>query len=232
MCTPSLDGRRGRLCSSGKMVGPEMVQGVYNCADEGTGLGVANGDSTRQRGGLSSYWFAELKRRRVFRALIGYGIASFAVLQIIEPIMHGLHWSEAVLSYVVVALAIGFPVVVSLAWIFDVNAGRVERTAPANGLRGVRLALLLAGIGMISAAPGVVWYFFVRPAGAGIPAGAANRRSIAVLPFASLSVGEENKYFADAIHIELLGQLAKLSELKVISRTSVLQYREGARNLR
>ena len=53
---------------------------------------------------------AELQRRRVFRALVGYGIAAFAVLQIIEPVMHGLHWPEAVLSYVVVALAIGFPV--------------------------------------------------------------------------------------------------------------------------
>ncbi len=58
--------------------------------------------------------FAELRRRRVFRALLGYGIASFAVLQIIEPIMHGLHWPDAVLSYVVVPLAVGFPVVVSL----------------------------------------------------------------------------------------------------------------------
>src|SRR3989442_9071047 len=49
--------------------------------------------------------FAELGRRRVFRALVGYGIAAFAVLQVIEPIMHGLHWPDAVLSYVVVALA-------------------------------------------------------------------------------------------------------------------------------
>lgn len=47
---------------------------------------------------------AELKRRRVFRALIGCGIASFAVLQIIEPVMHGFHWPDAVLSYVVAAL--------------------------------------------------------------------------------------------------------------------------------
>ncbi len=49
----------------------------------------------------SSSYFAELKRRRVFRALVGYGIAAFAVLQIIEPIMHGAHWPEIVLSYVV-----------------------------------------------------------------------------------------------------------------------------------
>src|SRR3989442_9726669 len=73
---------------------------------------------------------AELKRRRVFRALIGYGIAAFAVLQIVEPVMHGLHWPEPVLSYVVVALAAGFPIVVALAWIFDVSGGRTEGTAP------------------------------------------------------------------------------------------------------
>ena len=63
----------------------------------------------------------ELKRRRVFRALVVYGILAFAVIQIIEPVMHGLHWPDAVLSYVVVALALGFPVVVALAWIFDVR---------------------------------------------------------------------------------------------------------------
>src|SRR5713101_1446261 len=94
-------------------------------------------------------WFAELKRRRVFRALVGYGIAAFAVLQIIEPLMHGMHWPESVLSYVVGALAAGFPIVIALAWLFDVKAGRIERTAPAAGAtgpRGVRLALLLVGI--------------------------------------------------------------------------------------
>ena len=101
-------------------------------------------------------FIAEFKRRRVFRALVGYGIASFAVLQIIEPVMHGLHWPDEVLSYLVVALALGFPLVVGLAWIFDVNAGRIERTEPSN-LRGARLPLLLAGIGLIAAAPGLVW---------------------------------------------------------------------------
>src|SRR2546425_4990720 len=100
---------------------------------------------------------AELKRRRIFRALVGYGIAAFAVLQIIEPVMHGLHWSEAVLSYVVVALALGFPLVVALAWVFDVKAGRIERTAPAPGLRGVRLAAVIIGIGVLAAAPGLAW---------------------------------------------------------------------------
>ncbi len=105
---------------------------------------------------------SEFRRRRVIRALVGYGIASFAVLQIIEPIMHGLHWPDAVLSYVVVALAIGFPIVVGLAWIFDVNAGRIERTAPAAGLRGARLAAVLVGVGVLAASPGLYYYLVVR----------------------------------------------------------------------
>src|SRR5215471_19257608 len=92
--------------------------------------------------GASRNWFAELKRRRVFHALVGYGIAAFAALQIIEPVMHRRHWPETILSYVVAALAAGFPIVISLAWVFDMRGGHIERTAPAaagTGLRGVRL---------------------------------------------------------------------------------------------
>src|ERR1700682_3936756 len=120
--------------------------------------------SLSQKVGACLSLIAELQRRRVFRALVGYGIGAFAVLQIVEPIMHGFRWPDAVLSYVVAALAIGFPIVVSLAWIFDVNAGRIERTSPATTgkLRGVRLGLVLVGIGVLAAAPGIVWYFIVR----------------------------------------------------------------------
>ena len=113
-----------------------------------------------------SNWFAELRRRRVFRTIVAYAIAAFAVLQIIEPIMHGAHWPEIVLSYVVAGLAAGFPIVIALAWVFDVRGGRIERTRPAAagiGLRGVRLALSLVGIGVLAAAPGLGWYFFFRP---------------------------------------------------------------------
>src|SRR5207248_8205939 len=95
---------------------------------------------------------AELKRRRVFRALAGYAIVSFAILQVIEPVMHGLHLPDWTLSFVVVALAAGFPVVVVLAWVFDVTAGRIERTVPVRpgGPGGLRVALALGAVATIA----------------------------------------------------------------------------------
>ena len=193
---------------------------------------------------------AELKRRRVFRALVGYGIAAFAVLQIIEPVMHGLHWPDEVLSYVVVALAVGFPVVVSLAWIFDVKAGRIERTGPASstaGLRGPGLALLLVGIGLLAATPGVLWYFLLRSRPA-IPSSEQALRakldvappasdiraapSIAALPLVNLSRDPDQEYFTDGLTEELLNLLAKVPGLHVTGRTSSFAFKGKNEDLR
>src|SRR5439155_1740796 len=167
---------------------------------------------------------AELKRRRVFRALVAYGIAAFAVLQIVEPVMHGLHWPESVLSYVVLALAAGFPIVVALAWIFDVNAGRIERTVSATPLQGgkrVGVALLLATIGVVAAAPGVVWYFWRRAP----PAHAPQTASIAVLPFVNLSGSKDDEYFSDGMTEEIINALANVDGLRVVARTSAFSFK-------
>jgi len=189
----------------------------------------------------------ELKRRRVFRALVGYGVAAFAVLQIIEPVMHGLHWPEAVLSYVVVALALGFPLVVALAWVFDVKAGRIERTVPAAGLRGVRLAAVITGIGVLAAAPGLAWYLFLRPGVRSSPSDEAMRAkldavppasdiravpSIAVLPLVNLSRDPDQEYFADGLAEELLNLLAKVPGLHVAGRTSSFSFKGKNEDLR
>ena len=171
----------------------------------------------------------ELKRRRVFRALIGYGVVAFALLQIIEPIMHGLHWPDEVLTWMVVALAAGFPIVVGLAWIFDVNDGRIERAAPAPFLRGARLLGVVAGVGVLAAAPGVLWYFVARrPAQPGRSSLAAAPPSIAVLPFTNLSSDREQEYLGDGIAEEINLKLARLRGLSVAARTSVARFKGSA----
>ena len=168
---------------------------------------------------------AELKRRRVFRVLVGYGLVAFAVLQVIEPIQHALGMSDAVLKLVVVLLAIGFPVAVVLAWAFDVGGGGIERTAPAATWNGTRLALVLVGIGVLAAAPGVVWVFFLRGAQARDQQQASGPQSIAVLPFVNMSGEKENEYFSDGISEEILNVLAQTPELRVAARTSSFSFK-------
>jgi serine/threonine-protein kinase len=135
---------------------------------------------------------------------------------------------------VVVLLGLGFPITAALAWVFDLKAGGIERTAPVEVPGGaaapapgrLRLALLLLGLSAVAASPGFV-YFFVWP-GAGrhgeVPAAAGSAapapRSIAVLPFVNLSSDKEQEYFSDGIAEEILNALAQVDGLRVIGRTS------------
>jgi serine/threonine-protein kinase len=190
---------------------------------------------------------AELRRRRVFRALLVWGAVSFAVLQIWEPVMHGLHLPEWTLSFVVVLLGLGFPVTLLLSWTFDLTATGVERTAPEAGvgLRGGRLGWLLAGLGLLAAAPGLAWYGLRMAGGPGqaaageapAPGGSGEATapggpSIAVLPFADLSPGHDQEYFSDGIAEEILNALANVKGIKVIGRTSSFSMKGRNEDLR
>ena len=166
----------------------------------------------------------------MFRALVVWGVVSFAVLQVYEPLMHGLHLPDWTLSFVVVVLGMGFPVTAVLSWLFDLKASGIERTAPigAGGspalrLGGLRLPALLLGLGAAAAAPGVV-YFFVWPGtarrAAEAAAGPASGPSIAVLPFVNLSSDKEQEYFSDGVAEEILNALAQVGGLRVTARTS------------
>ncbi len=168
--------------------------------------------------------------------MVVWGIVAFAVLQVYEPVMHGLHLPEWTLSFVVVLLGLGFPLTVALAWVFDINASGIERTRPTPGDNGpastysrsrrVRLALLLVGLGCAAAMPGLV-YFFVWPGVGRRPSEAATAGpaapgapSIAVLPFADLSPNHDQDYFSDGIAEEILNALAHVEGLRVPGRSS------------
>jgi len=167
-------------------------------------------------------WFEEMKRRRVFRALIGYGIVSFAVLQIIEPVMHGLQLPEWVLSATVVALGIGFPFTLVLAWALDLKGGRIERTGPAPS---GRLLLTLVVVGLALGTPGVGWYFWKSHRAA--PA-REESASIAVLPFKDLSPAKDQDWMCDGIAEEIIDALCTVPGLRVAARTSSFQFKDKA----
>ena len=182
---------------------------------------------------------AELKRRHVFRVMIGYGVFAFAVLQVTEPIMHGLHLQDWVLSAVIGALVQGFPVAVILAWLFDLSSKGVKRTPATTGTplsRNARILLPLAvavALLTLAAAGGGAWYAWKRMAEhrpAALAAGATP--SVAVLPFADMSPSRDLEYFGDGIAEEILNSLAQVQGLKVIGRTSSFSFKGKPDDLR
>jgi TolB-like protein/Tfp pilus assembly protein PilF len=172
-------------------------------------------------------FFEEVKRRKVYRVAVAYVIAGGGIIQLASaafPAWELPNWS---LRLVIVLLLIGFPIALILAWAFDVTSQGIKATptvaAPGSHLRRNVIMLVVTGM-IISAAAG----FFL------LPRAAARKidKSIAVLPFESLSDEKENAYFADGIQDDILTNLSKIGDLRVISRTSVMSYRGHAPNLR
>jgi len=107
----------------------------------------------------------DLRRRRVFRALLAYGIVAFGVLQVAETIVHGLRLPDWTVTLVVVAAGLGFPLTLALAWLFDLTRGGIVRTAPApgdSGVRGVKLVLTLGAMGVVAGLPVIGWKLVER----------------------------------------------------------------------
>ena len=181
---------------------------------------------------------AELKRRRVFRVIVGYGIFAFAVLQVAEPIMHGAHLPDWVLTAILLALAAGFPVSLLLAWAFDLTGDGIRRTYSASGPGAVtlsrgRLAAVLLLVGSASAVPGVAWHFWRQSGVQGHRAApSGSRPTVAVLAFADMSPGKDQEYFADGMAEEVLDRLGHVRGLKVIGRTSSFSFKGKPDDLR
>ena len=109
-------------------------------------------------GGGPALQTAELRQRRVFRAIVGYGIVAFGLLQIIEPIMHALHLPDATLTWCVVALAVAFPVVVLVSWLLEraeLRALPAASAAVAHTLPSTPVAIAAGALGVAILALGV-----------------------------------------------------------------------------
>jgi TolB-like protein len=154
-------------------------------------------------------FFTELKRRKVYRVAAAYAVLAWLLIQIATQTFPFFEIPPWTVRLIIIGLALGFPVALLLSWAFDLTPSGIERTED------------LAEPKTAAAAPALKSSTFAPP-----------EKSIAVLPFENLSDDQQNTYFADGIQDDILSSLAKLADLKVISRTSVRQYRTGTRNLR
>src|SRR5438045_7285981 len=167
----------------------------------------------------------EVKGRKVYRVAAAYVIAAGGIIQLASASFPAWELPNWALRLVIVLLLIGFPIALILAWAFDLTAQGIK-AAPTTGASGSHLrrnviTLVAAGV-IISAAAG----FFL------LPRVSAHKvdKSIAVLPFENFSDDKANAYFADGIQDDLLTNLAKIGDLMVISRTSVMPYRGKSSN--
>ena len=187
-------------------------------------------------------FLGELQRRNVYRVAVTYAVVSWVLIQIatqVFPFFDVPNWAVRV---VVLLLVLGFPVALILAWAFELTPEGIKRTEDVPLHESIRhhTGRKLLAFAAVAAAIAVALFLvqFARrswtPAQQDSkPAQAIPEKSIAVLPFNNLSGEQENVFFTDGIQDEILTNLAKVADLKVISRTSVMLYKAGTpRNVR
>ncbi|MFL6518954.1 MAG: TPR end-of-group domain-containing protein [Chthoniobacterales bacterium] len=189
-----------------------------------------------------SNFFAELKRRNVYKVAVAYAVAAWLLIQgasIFLPAFDAPPWA---MKACIIVLMLGFPVALVLSWAFEITPEGIKRESEVETDQSItrRTGRKIVGITLALAvgAAGLLAFQLLRPksmvtprqseaATAPIPA-----KSVAVLPFENMSSDKENAYFADGIQEEILTRLAKIGDLKVISRTSTEKYKSAPSNLR
>ncbi len=172
-------------------------------------------------------WFAELRRRKVFRVVVVYLVVAWLLVQVADATFEPLGLPPWTLKLVITLVALGFPLACALAWAFDVTAKGIERTPDA---------------GTAASAPAVAAADSSTPAPpAGLRAdttpGATNAApdapdSVAILPFVDMSPGRDQEYFCDGIAEEIINALCCIRDLRIASRTSSFQFKGRAADVR
>jgi len=214
--------------------------------DRGHGISVDFTIGTRL-----AQFLAELSRRRVWRTALGYGAVVFVLLQVGEIVFPAFGAPDWALRILVVACFLAFPVVLCLAWVFDITPTGIRKTLGVRHAAGggpgralPRVALLAVTLGIVG---GLGWWS-VRDAlavegsaapGPQTPPPAATEaatespviRSLAVLPLDDFSEEEGGSYFTAGLHEEIVSQLSQANVGKVVSRTSVVQYDRSGKTM-
>ena len=185
----------------------------------------------------------ELKRRNVFRVGLVYLATGWLIAQVTAILVPAFAWPAWVLRTVIIVLAVGFPIALVIAWLFELTPEGLKRTAEVDEAKSIRpvtgrkLDRILIGVLALIVAAFAVDRFVLEHSGSNPNetaklATASDMPSIAVLPFADLSPQGDQGYFADGLSEELLNKLAQLQDLRVIGRTSSFAFKGKNEDLR
>src|SRR5437667_1041100 len=193
-----------------------------------------------ERGRKSINFFAELKRRNVYKVAIAYAVVAWLLIQAASIFLPAFNAPQWAMQIVILILVIGFPIALAFSWAFEITPEGIVRESEVaadqsithhTGRKIVALTIVLAVV-----ATGLLIFQFVRPRSRSTPrqseAATVSNKSIAVLPFENLSGDPQNAYFSEGIQDEILTRLAKIAELKVISRTSTQRFKSAPNDLR
>ena len=175
-------------------------------------------------------FFTELKRRNVYKVAVAYAVVGWLLIQVATQVFPFFDIPNWAVRLVVLAIAIGFPIALVVAWAFELTTEGLQRTESVGVGSTSSRSRVWIYVAVIAGAISV-GLFFIGRFTAPQQSAPARSKSIAVLPFESLSDDKANAYFASGIQDEIMTRLAKIAELKVISRTSTLQYQSKPGNL-
>src|ERR1700704_3894742 len=181
-----------------------------------------------------SNFFSELKRRNVYKVAVAYAIVGWLLVQVATQVFPFLEIPNWVIRLVIALVAIGFPIALVIAWAFELTPEGIKRTEDVDLAASARQPRKHAWIFVVivGAAFSIGLFFIGRYTGRNtaitseLPA-----KSIAVLPFDNLSRDPDNAFFAEGVQDEILTRLAKVADLKVISRTSTQHFKSVPDNL-
>src|SRR5438067_10305932 len=181
----------------------------------------------------SGNFFAELKRRNVYKVAVAYAIVAWLLIQVATQVFPFFEIPNWAVRLVVLLVILGFPVALILAWAFEITPEGIKRAEDVDlnqsiaRRTGRKLDFLIIAVLLL-----VIAVFAYQRFGPGQKVAVATpEKSIAVLPFENRSEDKANAYFADGIQDEILTRLAKIADLKVISRTSTQHYKSAPENL-
>ncbi len=195
-------------------------------------------------------FFEELKRRNVIRVGIAYAIAAWVLLQVVDLVLENISAPDWVMKVFLLVVVVGFPVAVIIAWAYELTPEGVKREQDVDRSQSVvrdtgrKLDRIIIGFLALAVVFLVIDPFEAEPEPSSTvttpqeivaaPTGqtsAGRDKSVAVLPFAFRSNNPDDEFFAEGMHDDLLTQLAKIGSLKVISRTSVMEYKDTTKKI-